>query len=1346
MVNFSKKGIIFLLACIFLLSVAVLIYPQKTEAACGYCLSSCASYCGKSDGCDCNASCGNCGCASGSRCDCYEECSTYWCWGSSAGVYYCKSGCASAGYYAPASSECCSGLSWNSSTKKCESACKCTSGACCDGCNYRSTSYACYTEYGYNYGCPWGTACSNDVGYQYRYRYQYCPGNGSSCTGSYGSWSGWSSWYVQADCSASQYCIAGLTFCNSQCTSGTCCDGCRYRPTSYACSSWTEYACPWGTACGNDVGSRTNTQYCSGSGTSCSGSISYGSWSTYDNCDSMETCAAGDSSCNTTASCDTTAPSGTLTVSPNPAQVGQTITITITATDNYDVNQIQAYYQGSWHTQWCDGIQTSCTRTWTLTESTTGTYTYKGFVYDSNSNGAWTSPSSINIPVVSCQNPTGAISSSKPTVNTGETFTITVIGNDDNDVYYNTYNKGSNTWNDTNKQQCIGAQTTCTKTWDISESVGGTYTYYGWVQDSDNSGGHGCAADHKASIGSVTVIVTQINPPTVRTDPADYIEETSARLHGYLTSDGGAVTDLRFQWGDTASYSSTSGWLEDRTSGTYFYVDVGLSKGKTYHFQAQGQNSAGWGYGLDSVFTTKPDPPSSFSATAISASQIDLSWPKGSGAYYTKVQRKTGSYPTSPSDGIQVYYDTGTSYSDTGLTAGTTYYYSAWSRAYEEGYYQYSDTYVTASETATTPMRDCNIACVNQGYPGGYCAATNWAQEQCVSGGYSLEVVDIGFQGKCVVPFILIGSCQCCQPMIATQITGFSFDPSSITLGQQTAVRGYLKTLGGAGISGETLKLMYYGTDSLWHSTGQTGATGSGGYMGFYWTPGSFYQGTVSYRLEFAGRGNYNPSQSAGTNLTVTATCTAPGLSVSPCSQQSAHAINFSWNVVSGAANYRVEWCNTSYNFGDANCCSGTCYAVTSNTYYYVYGLSIGTAYKFRVRVDSATGCAVPGAWSSNQQCATTSQDVEDCNLECSRRGYGYPRADCYPLIGGYIPCGQSQTNYGDPIGKYGACSGLFVGGCVCCHDCPSTPPSDYVTVGSCNVSITGKGWDATDGVIFGYRHLDKDTTWRKFSMDDNPGDSTCGDNLELQNSWSISGDTIIVQTDVLGKSATHSLGGGFNFNPGVCEYTVSKIGVAGGGNETYTNAAACMVGTNPLGITGGADQGEYVRWLIDMEYCGDEECNCEETCTSCVGDCGSCDTTPPTSKIISIKNSVGEYITLTNPNKYLKADTYTITTEDSDNTGGSGLNICQLGIFDATVGSWVYRTRTCNSTITFVVADPIINPSADCKTQGNLNICGIWTIAQDKIGLFSAYKDRVSYTDGNYRFYGVDWTPPTGH
>lgn|GEM_PF-2794743 len=190
--------------------------------------------------------------------------------------------------------------------------------------------------------------------------------------------------------------------------------------------------------------------------------------------------------------------------------------------------------------------------------------------------------------------------------------------------------------------------------------------------------------------------------PTVTTNAATNVEETTATLNGVISSDGGEGCQYRFEYDTNAGapYAYNTGWTGSKTTGQSFNQAISsLAKGTKYYFRAQAKNNAGTASGSELTFLTKPDAPTSFSAIPASTTQINLSWSKGGGAQKTKIQRKQASYPSNKDDGIQVYFDTGSSASDLGLAEGTTYYYRAWS--YAQGSEQWSDTYAEAS--ATTP-------------------------------------------------------------------------------------------------------------------------------------------------------------------------------------------------------------------------------------------------------------------------------------------------------------------------------------------------------------------------------------------------------------------------------------------------------------------------------------------------------------------------------------------------------------------------------------------------------------------------------------------------------------------
>ncbi|MBU3964746.1 hypothetical protein KJ562_03450, partial [Patescibacteria group bacterium] len=170
------------------------------------------------------------------------------------------------------------------------------------------------------------------------------------------------------------------------CSSGACCDGCNYRSSSYVCDTWTQYdyQCT-GTACGDDAQSqsRTNTQKCTGFTESCTGSITYGTWSfwsTIDYCSITEKCTTDNAtyaSCYSDAVC--AAPTLGVSLSANPSSgtaplngVDLTANVSGTATGNtryrFDCTN-NGTYEGDYTTS-----ATSYTATDLCNYSSAGTY------------------------------------------------------------------------------------------------------------------------------------------------------------------------------------------------------------------------------------------------------------------------------------------------------------------------------------------------------------------------------------------------------------------------------------------------------------------------------------------------------------------------------------------------------------------------------------------------------------------------------------------------------------------------------------------------------------------------------------------------------------------------------------------------------------------------------------------------------------------------------------------------------------------------------------------------------------------------------------------------------------
>ena len=172
-------------------------------------------------------------------------------------------------------------------------------------------------------------------------------------------------------------------------------------------------------------------------------------------------------------------------------------------------------------------------------------------------------------------------------------------------------------------------------------------------------------------------------PPTGLTATAD--GQTQIDLSWSAPSDDGgeAITGYRIEV--STDGSSWSDLVADTGSTTTSYSHTDLTAGATRHYRVSAINSAGTGpaSSSDSATTeaspvTKPGAPTGLTATANGQTQIDLSWTAPSddgGAAITGYRIEVS---TDGSSWTNLVADTGsttTSYSHTGLTAGTTRHY-----------------------------------------------------------------------------------------------------------------------------------------------------------------------------------------------------------------------------------------------------------------------------------------------------------------------------------------------------------------------------------------------------------------------------------------------------------------------------------------------------------------------------------------------------------------------------------------------------------------------------------------------------------------------------------------------
>ena len=183
--------------------------------------------------------------------------------------------------------------------------------------------------------------------------------------------------------------------------------------------------------------------------------------------------------------------------------------------------------------------------------------------------------------------------------------------------------------------------------------------------------------------GTITYILT--DPSTlaaldVTTNATTGRTNSNATLQGYLVNTGtpnATGCHVWFQYGHTTSYG-TNTTQQTKDKGNAFSQNIiGLTVSYLYHYRAVAYNGASYDYGTDMNFTTSSlvNNPYGIKANWTTSTTVNLTWTKGGSTTKTIIVRKTGSYPTSITDGATIYDNTGTYCNDTSKSPIIRYFY-----------------------------------------------------------------------------------------------------------------------------------------------------------------------------------------------------------------------------------------------------------------------------------------------------------------------------------------------------------------------------------------------------------------------------------------------------------------------------------------------------------------------------------------------------------------------------------------------------------------------------------------------------------------------------------------------
>jgi hypothetical protein len=676
-----------------------------------------------------------------------------------------------------------------------------------------------------------------------------------------------------------------------------------------------------------------------------------------------------------TAYVDKTNPSGTLSVNKTTFAPNETIVLTISASDNDSgVKWLQAYYQGSWHSQDCSGLS-SCTKSWSFSESSFGSFVYSGNIYDVANNGALSSPPTVTVNVVDTTPPrftSFSVSSGAQWTNGNPTWSWSAVDDgvgmrSSNPYYVFLDGAGQNWTNATSYQPNLGTgiHRVSVNAYDNSNNVIGSGDLYAYV-------------DKTAPTGTFTVNKSTFSPGETITltlsanDSHSGIKWLQAYYQGsWHSQDCSGLSSCTKSWSFSessfGSYTYSGNIYDVANNGSYSSpstVTVNVIDNVAPIVSISG--APGSWQNTDATATVNCSDAGTGCNTASYRLRTFDSYPTGGCGNYTYYFYESSASPLTISSykWVCAQANDNASPSNVGYSSAVEFKIDKTSPTGSLSVASAStgSTTVSTGETLNLTMTGSDNVGVNwlyapySGSPWYPCSGSQncshvWQITAPASPGvynYTGTVYDIvgNVVGLTSNSIIVKG---------VSQLTGFAFNPNSIILGQQTAFGGTL-TSGGVALNNRTVYLMVdisgtlqYVTDDLGRNVG--GTTNASGYFGVNWTPRSVYSGTHSYRLYYPGDSDYLYTYSnEQPSLTVIVDTTPPTVSISgaPGSWQNTDATAtvscFDSGIGCDASSLRLRTNSSSFDcskqeywdcFGCSDICTNgqACKTISSDTW-----------------------------------------------------------------------------------------------------------------------------------------------------------------------------------------------------------------------------------------------------------------------------------------------------------------------------------------------------------------------------------------------------------------------------